>query len=66
MLFMERYRDFEISVNDAWPYDQFAYQFVHVDYDGADDSRDSRYRHGPSVAACKAEIDLMIEEAASL
>jgi hypothetical protein len=36
---------------------QFDWCFVHDDYDGAEDSRDSRYGHGRTVEECKAEID---------
>lgn len=33
------------------------YEYVHDDYDGAEDSHDNRCGHGESVEACKAEID---------
>lgn len=33
------------------------YEYVHDDYDGAEDSHDNRHGHGESVEACKAEID---------
>ena len=33
------------------------YEYVHDDYDGAEDSRDNRCGYGKSIEACKAEID---------
>ena len=33
------------------------YEYVHDDYDGAEDSHDNRHGHGESVETCKAEID---------
>ena len=33
------------------------YEYVHDDYDGAEDSHDNRCGYGESVEACKAEID---------
>lgn len=40
----------------------FNYEFVHDDYDGADDSNDGRCGYGKSVEECKHEIDLREEE----
>lgn len=36
---------------------QFAYEFVHDDYDGAPDANDNRAGHAESVEACREEID---------
>ena len=33
------------------------YEYVHDDYDGAEDSCDNRCGYGESVETCKAEID---------
>lgn len=54
------YRDFvieywckPISIRD------FDYDFVHIDYDGPEDSRKG---HGKSIEDCKKQIDEMLSE----
>lgn len=42
----------------------FSYEFVHDDYDGADDAYDGRCGFGDSIERCKHEIDLRKEETA--
>ena len=38
---------------------QFAYAYVHDDYDGAPDAYDSRHGYAASIEEAKAEIDEM-------
>ena len=51
------HRGFRIYVSDCGLFPQFAYEYVHDDYDGADDANDGRYGHAASIDACKVEID---------
>lgn len=50
------YRGYRIYLSMV-QHEAFAYEYVHEDYDGAEDANDSRYGHAPSIEACKAEID---------
>ena len=36
------------------------YDFVHEDYDGAEDAQDNRHGSGSSVEDCKAQIDELL------
>jgi hypothetical protein len=36
---------------------QFAWSYVHEDYDGAEDAGDSRFGYAPTPEACIAEIE---------
>lgn len=55
------YRGYIIEPTDPVPpiptWRQFAWSFVHPDFDGADDSRDPRCGHAASPEDCKSEID---------
>ena len=42
------------------------YEYVHDDYDGAEDSHDNRCGYGESIEACKAEIDERFYEQAPI
>lgn len=65
---METYRGFEISKNQMVPpipgWQQFEFVFTHRDYDGAPDANDNRHGHGPTVMACKREIDELLDDTA--
>ena len=41
---------------------QCEYEFVHDDYDGADDANDNRCGYGKTVEECKQEIDAIEDE----
>jgi len=41
------------------------WSYVHVDYDGADDSRDTRCGYAPDLATCIVEINEIEAEAPS-
>lgn len=41
---------------------QFMYQYIHDDYDGAEDARDHRFGYARSVEFAKAAIDEYEEE----
>lgn len=47
------YRKYRIYVSDS----PFEYEYVHDDYDGADDANDNRCGYGRTVEDCKKEID---------
>ena len=54
----ERYRNYTIEYYPPpIPTRQFDFQFVHDDYDGAEDSNDRRAGHAESPAACREAID---------
>lgn len=57
------YRGFTIT-HDVLPipYRGGDWQYVHDDYDGAEDAHDNRYGHAASLEACKAEIDELLED----
>lgn len=58
-----KYRGYTITYNPPpIPVRSFDYEWVHDDYDGADDGNDRRCGHSESVEAAKAAIDEQIEE----
>lgn len=63
---METYRGFIIARNPVTPpipnWQQFQFSYVHKDYDGAPDANDNRHGYGPTVMACKQEIDDLLDE----
>ena len=60
----ERYRNYIITYDPPpIPTRQFDYQFVHDDYDGADDANDRRAGHAESPDACRSAIDEIEDDA---
>jgi hypothetical protein len=51
------YGEWRIFVGEPQYGSQFAYQYVHDDFDGAEDANDHRCGHAPTIDECKAEID---------
>ena len=47
------YKGYRIYVSDNWP----EFEFVHDNYDGAEDAHDNRCGWAKSVEAAKADID---------
>ena len=58
----ELYRGYRITYNPKpIPTRQFDWDFVHQDYDGAEDANDHRAGSSASLEACKDEIDYLEE-----
>ena len=57
------YRGYHITLGPAYTRDT-RWQFVHDDYDGADDSHDNRCGFGETPEACREEIDEIEEDRA--
>lgn len=56
------YRGYTIRPNDCNIDARCDWVFAHDDYDGAEDSGDHRCGWGASIAECRREIDMQIEE----
>lgn len=55
-----RYKDYNITFDPPpIPTRKFDWQFVHVDYDGAEDALDFRCGSAENIEACKSEIDFI-------
>lgn len=57
-----RYREFEIYPASVSYSKDTDWQWVHKDYDGAEDARDDRCGYGSSIEDCKLQIDEWWEE----
>lgn len=55
------YRGYRIFTG-PYPEHGFAYEFVHEEYDGAEDSDDNRAGHAPSLEVCHLLIDVIEDE----
>lgn len=51
------YGKWRIFVGEPQYGKQFAYQYLHDDFDGAEDANDYRCGHAATVDECRAEID---------
>lgn len=51
------YKKYKIYLSHIGIVENFEYEFVHDDYDGAEDANDHRYGYATSVDDAKAQID---------
>lgn len=51
------YKGYRIFVSDMYEVHGFNYDYVHDDYDGAEDANDNRHGQAHTIEQCKSEID---------